>query len=399
MNLLSIASFAQAHRGEDAVRLLLQRDRYPDIDLPLVAQQLEALATAPAKWPSLAACPTVVYPPRINREQSSSEATARYKASLVDGSLGPAADLTGGMGIDTLFIARRVNQMHYCEQDTDLCRLAAHNFAVLGQENIDIHVGDSIGWLQSQPEGSLGTIFIDPARRDSHGGRVVAFEDCTPDILHLMPLLRNRARQLLIKASPMLDIRTALSRLGGVSEVHIVAVGGECKELLFLTGDGETHFVCVNMRPDGQDRHRFTLAEEEAARCPLADKVQRYLYEPHASLMKGGCYRLIGQWYGLDALDRNSHLYTSDQLIVNFPGRTFEVLARTSPSAKAVKQFFPNGKAHVVCRNFPLRADLLQKQLRLREGGDNFLIATSHLGHLTALVCRPLCNDPEKDRK
>ena len=357
--------------------------------MPLVAQQLEGLATAPDKWPTLAACPEVVYPPRLNREQSSSEATARYKAALVDPAAGPAADLTGGMGIDSFFIARRVPRMHYCEQDPALCRLAEHNFAALGQDNIDVHAGDSIDWLRNQPEGSLGTLFVDPARRDSHGGRVAAFEACTPDILHLLPLFRSRARNIMVKASPMLDIHTALRQLGAVGEVHIVAVGGECKELLFLLGDGPTEIVCTDLHGNRQSTQRFTHEQEQAARCPLADTPLQYLYEPNAALMKGGCYRLIGQRYGIAALDANSHLYTSDSLVADFPGRTFEVLAVTAPTAKAVKSFFPDGRAHVVCRNFPLRADRLQQQLRLREGGDRFLVATTLRGRPTALVCRP----------
>ena len=400
MDFLSIAHFAQAHRGDDPVRLLLNRHQHPEVEMALVAEQLEAYATAPAKWPTLAACPEVVYPPRLNREQSSSEATARYKAALVDPALGPLADLTGGMGIDTLFFARRGQTTHYCEQDAHLCRLARHNFATLGQDNIAVHEGDSIAWLQAQPEGSLGTLFVDPARRDSHGGRVTAFDDCTPDIIPLLPLFRSRAKQLMVKASPMLDIQAALRQLGAVKEVHVVAVGGECKELLFLSGDGPTEIVCTDIpnRPPANSQFsifNFQFPEEQSARCPVAEGVQHYLYEPHAALMKGGCYRLIGQRYGLSVLDPNTHLYTSDSPVADFPGRSFEVLAVTAPSAKAVKKFFPDGRAHVVCRNFPLRADLLQKQLRLREGGDLFLIAATILGQPSALVCRPLHSNPD----
>ncbi len=326
------------------------------------------------------------------------------------------------MGIDTLFFARRGQKTHYCEQDAHLCRLARHNFATLGQDNITVHEGDSIAWLQAQPEGSLGTLFVDPARRDSHGGRVTAFDDCTPDIIPLLPLFRSRAKQLMVKASPMLDIQAALRQLGAIKEVHVVAVGGECKELLFLSGDGPTEIVCTDMVRDNHHNSfptgfansspklgevpqrgggvcpsifNFQFPEEQSARCPVAEGVQHYLYEPHAALMKGGCYRLIGQRHGLSVLDPNTHLYTSDSPVAGFPGRSFEVLAVTAPSAKAVKKFFPDGRAHVVCRNFPLRADLLQKQLRLREGGDLFLIAATILGQPSALVCRPLPSNPD----
>ena len=387
MDYQSIVSFAQAHRGEDPMRLLLQRERYPEVEMALAVQQIEALRDAPVKWPAWASREGVVYPPRLNREQSSSEATARYKAKLVDPALGSAADLTGGMGVDTYFIAQRVGEMHYCEKDEELCRLARHNFSVLGRGNIEVHEGDGVRWLESQAAESIGTVYVDPARRDRHGGRVTAFEACSPDILPLLPLLRSKGRRLMVKASPMIDIHTALRQLGGASEVHIVAVGGECKEVIFLSGCGETQMVCANLVVGREEVHRFTLAEEQAASCPIADRLERYLYEPHAALMKGGAYRLTGQWYGLGALDANSHLYTSERLVEDFPGRVFEVRAVTRPSAKAVRPYFPEGCAHVVSRNFPLRADLLQKQLRLKEGGEGFVVATTHRGRPCAIVC------------
>lgn len=390
MTLSEAIAFAQAHRGDDPVRLLLQQGRYPGVDMRLVAQQLEGLREAPAKWPFLAACPDVAYPPTLNREQSSSEATARYKASLVADSPLPGADLTGGMGVDSYFFAQQTPQFHYCEQDEQLCRLAEHNFSALGSNNITIHHGDSLQWLKTTGEQSFSFIFIDPARRDGHGRRVTAFDDCTPNLLEHLPLLRSRAHRLLVKASPMLDVRQAASQLGGDVEVHIIAVAGECREMLFLTGADVPQTVCVNMRAGGQDIHRFTHDEEQQARCPIANTVQRYLYEPHAALMKGGCYRLVGQWHGLAMLDANSHLYTSDRLVADFPGRLFEVEAAVSPTAKAVKALLPDGKAHVVCRNYPLRADLLQRQLGLREGGDRYLVATTHAGKKCAFLCRML---------
>lgn len=381
-----IAAFAQAHRGEDAVRLMLQRDRYPEVEMHLVAQQLEGLAQAEGKWPSWAACPEVCYPPKVNREQSSSEAAARYKASLVSGNEG--ADLTGGMGVDSYYMAHHTTQMHYCEQDPALCRLAAHNFAALGQTNILIHEGDSLKWLQGCDENHFDYLYIDPARRDSHGERVTTFEHCTPNLLECLPLLRSRCRRLMVKASPMLDLTLAMEQLGGVAEVHIVAVGGECKEMLLICGEGPAEIVCVNLRPTGRDEHRFTLAEEQSAPYRAAACVQRYLYEPHAALMKGGCFRLLAQWYNVGALDPHSHLYTADTLQEDFPGRIFEVDGTIRLDRKTLRRQLPEGKAHVICRNYPVRADRLQHQLGLTEGGDRYLVATTHDGQRTGLLCR-----------
>lgn len=393
MDLSAIISFAQAHRGEDAVRLMLQRDRYPGVEMALVAQQLEGMAQAEGKWPSWAACPEVCYPPKVNREQSSSEATARYKASLVGG--GEGADLTGGMGVDCYFMSLGTQQMHYCEQSEELCRLALHNYTALGQTNILVHKGDSLAWLQNCSEKQFDYLYVDPARRDSHGGRVTAFEDCQPNLLECLPLLRSRCRWLLVKASPMLDLQLATTQLGEVAEVHIVAVGGECREMLFLcgqpaTGSQEPSIVCVNLRATGRDEHRFTRSEEQNAPYRNAAEVERYLYEPHAALMKGGCYRLLSQWYDLGALDAHSHLYTSEKLQEDFPGRVFEVEQRLRLDAKSLRQVLPERRAHVVCRNYPVRADQLQRQLGLAEGGDHYLIATTHAGTRVGLLCRLL---------
>ena len=390
MSLDDIILFAQAHRADDPMRLLLHQEQHPGVAMRAVAQQIEGLRQAPAKWPFLAACPDVAYPPTLNREQSSSEATARYKATLVADSPLAGADLTGGMGVDSYFLAQKSPQWHYCEQDAHLCRLAEHNFAALGCHNITVHQCDSIQWLRSVYPQQFSCLYIDPARRDVHGQRVVAFEHCTPNILECLPLLRRSASRLMVKASPMLNVREAARQLGDDVEVHILAVAGECRELLFLTGAAVPRTVCVNLRANGQDRHAFTADEEQHAPCRIATEVQQYLYEPHAALMKGGCYRLVAQWYDVAMLDANSHLYTSAELVADFPGRTFAVETAVSPTAKAVRPLLPDGKAHVICRNYPLRADLLQKQLGLREGGDRHLIATTHAGKRRAFVCRLL---------
>lgn len=384
----NIAAFAQAHRDEDPVRLLLQQDRHPGVDMRLVAQQLEGLAQAPAKWPSWSACPEVCYPPKLNREQSSSEVAARYKASLLRGDEAEGVDLTGGMGVDTYFMALRTGRMHYCEQDPNLCQLATHNFAALGQTNILVHEGDSLEWLKATDGRVFAYIYIDPARRDSYGSRTTAFENCTPNLLKWLPLLRSRCERLLVKASPMLDLHLAMAQLGEVAEVHIVAVASECKEMLLASGSGETQIVCVNLRPTGRDEHRFTLAEEQAAPYRAAPCVQRYLYEPHAALMKGGCYRLLAQWYDLGALDTHSHLYTAEHLREDFPGRILEVECTTRLDRKVLRQLLPEGKAHVICRNYPARADRLQQQLGLTEGGGHYLVATTCAGQRTGLLCR-----------
>ena len=392
----SVVRFAREHRSVDPMQLLLHAGQYPEVDVRLVVQQLEGMTMAIGKWPTWAECPEVCYPPRLNREQSSSEATARYKADLTGGD--EAADLTGGMGVDCYFMAQRVGRMHYCEMDPMVSQLAAHNFETLGQRNIECHTGDSLVWLQGQQGHVFDTLYIDPARRNGKGQRVAAFEDCTPDLTGNLALLKSHCRRLMVKASPMLDISAAL-RQTGAAEVHVVAVEGECKELLFIvSGDGHesateaSQIVCVNLRRDGRDVHRFTPAEEQACSARLCGSTGRYLYEPHAALMKGGCYRLLGQWYDLPMIDKHSHLYTSDSLVEGFPGRVFEVLCPTPLNSKSIKKLLPERKAHLISRNYPVGADRLAQQLGLQEGGDRYVIATTVGGKKSGLVCREIKN-------
>ena len=378
-------AFVRKHLQDDTAQLLLSAARYPDIDVPAAVQQIEGLRTAQEKWPSLLGCEEYLYPPRLNREQASSEATARHKASLA-GTVGRVADLTGGMGVDTLAMAAVAKHVDYVERDPALCALMEHNCRALGIDNVAVHCADSMEWLATQEPYDL--LYIDPARRGTAGRKVVAFEDCTPDILQHLGMLRRKARRLLVKASPMIDTTLATKQLGAVREVHVVAVKGECKELLFLCGEpqGEPRYHCLDLK-DLID-FSFTRSEEAAASVTYCDAVGQYLYDPHAALRKGGCFRLLGQRLGLPLLAPNTHLYTSPTLVAGFPGRVFEVLQEVAPNRKAVKAVLPDGKASVICRNFPVAAAALQKQLSLREGGDLCLIATTVGQRHTAFLCR-----------
>ncbi len=371
-----ILDFVKEHEDDDVARLLLSAARYTDIDVPAAVQQIEGRRTAKEKWPSLLQCEDFLYPPRLNREQASSEETARYKAQFVRGA--HCADLTGGMGIDTIAFAAVAEHVDYVGRDPHLCRLMEENCRALGPSNVAVHCADSIAWLETD----FDLIFIDPARRDSHGRKVSVFEDCTPDILKHLPMLQSHCRRMMVKASPMIDIDMACGQLGTVEEVHVVAAGGECKEVLFLCGErqGETMIVCGD--------RSFTRSGEAAAEVSLCAAVGRYLYEPDAALMKAGPYRSICQWYGVAMLGRNTHLYTSDCLVDGFAGRRFEVLQELRLSRKTVASVLPDGKAHVVTRNYPVAAADLQRQLGLKEGGELFVVATTVGTRPSGYLCR-----------
>lgn len=386
--------FVNAHKEEDTARLLLSAARYPSIDMPAAVQQIEGLRTARDKWPSLLACPDYLYPPRLNREQSSSESAARYKASLLPAPL-TVADLTGGMGIDTLAFARVAQHVDYIERDPQLCALMEHNLRALGVTNVTVHCADSMEWFGRIQRYAPTMIYTDPARRDAAGRKVAGFEDCTPNILDHEALLRSRCQRLMVKASPMIDIDLACRQLGDVSEVHVVGVKGECKEVLFLCGStaGEPQITCVNLNTlitqnTPRTPFSFSHSEEAAAEGRYCRQVGRYLYEPDATLMKGGPFKLLAQRYGLELLGRNTHLYSADRFVGDFPGRIFEVLRELKLSRKEVLAAIPGDRAHVVTRNYPLEAAVLQKQLGLKEGGDVFIVATSVGDRKCGFLCK-----------
>lgn len=402
--------FVKSNEDEDTARLLLSAARYPDIDMPLAVQQIEGRRTAREKWPSLLECEEFLYPPRLNREQASSEATALHKADICfqrfyfhqlhgkeESRPLRIADLTGGMGIDTFALAGWKTEkpgeveVDYVEQDPELCALARNNAKVLGLSNVHVHCGDSLKWLQKQ-DRRFDLIFVDPARRDKQGHKVAAFEDCTPDILAHQELLLAKGKEILVKASPMIDISLAASQLHNVSDIYVIAVQGECKEVLFHCGkpDGEPLIHCHHLHHSVVDDYAFTREDEARAQATYASEMKKYLYEPNAALMKAGPFKMLSLTERVDKLSRNTHLYTSDSFFQHFPGRIFSVIVEIKPSRKAVAEAIPDGRAHVVTRNYPVAAAELQKQLGLKEGGDRFVIATTLGSHRTGFICQQI---------
>ncbi len=369
-------AFIREHAGDDVRQLALQAARYPEVDMRVVATQIEGRRLAATKLPAWAAVDGVVYPVRLSMEQCSSEATARYKASLVQGHR--MADLTGGFGIDCSYMSGHFEEATYIERSEELCRIARHNFALLGLP-IQVVNGDSAEVLHSLPRQDW--IFLDPARRDGAGNKVVALSDCEPDVCQLETLLLQKAAQVMVKCSPMLDISLAVSQLRSVSEVHVVSVGGECKELLFILGNGAGHSIgirTVNFHGESVQAFGYTLEEEQHAHCSYTSTIGRFLYEPNSAMMKAGCFRLPAVRYGLHKLHRNTHLYTSDSLVSDFPGRVFEVKNIDGFGKNELKRLSSElKKANIAVRNFPERPEALRKRLKMADGGDAYLFATT----------------------
>lgn len=353
-------------------------------DFSLALRQIAARQLLRKKVPEWSENEDLLFPAHLSIEQCSSEATAQYKANLLKGNA--FADLTGGLGIDTYYIDRHFQKTDYVERQTELCDLARHNFSVLNTK-IEVHNEKAEDYLNHcEPKDC---IFIDPARRDEHGRKTVSITDCTPNVADLQELLLQKAEKVMVKLSPMLDISKALEELHHVKELHVVAVANECKELDFILErgyQGEIQFVCVNLLTE-QPEVRFTMEEERNSSGKLAESVLKYLYEPNPAVMKAGCFRLLTQRFNVFKLHKNSNLYTSEDLISDFPGRIFEVEG-WAPYNKKVKQTLLQNvdKASIAVRNFPLSVADLRKTLKISDGDGWFLFATTLKGEQKILI-------------
>ena len=380
---MATRQFIADHLHDDVHELALKYSN-AKVDMALALRQIEARQLLQKKAPSWSDNEDLLFPQHLSIEQCSSQATAQYKASLLHGD--SFADLTGGLGVDCHCIAQHFKQTDYVESNPELCTLAKHNFKVLGTE-ITVHHTTAEDYLNHC--NTFDAVYLDPARRDFYGRKTVSIADCTPNVAELQGLLLQKAQKVMVKLSPMLDTNKALQDLRHVSEVHVVAVANECKELLFILEqgfEGMPVFTCVNLQ-SGQPEVRFTQEEERMSAVSLADKVSRYLYEPNASLMKGGCYKMLTQRYNIQKLHPSSHLYTSDQLVSDFPGRVF-IVEGWAPFNKKIKQTLLADveKASIATRNFPLRVDALRKSLKIADGDEIYLFATTMAGERKVII-------------
>ena len=387
---LETLSFIEENARADVRSLALQAKKYPQVDMAMAVVQIAGRQIAEAKVPSWYRTLGLLYPKHLSMEQCSSEATAIYKAGLVEGDT--FADLTGGFGIDCSFLSRKFKQADYVERQSELCELAEHNFPLLGLK-IGVHNEDGVEYLKQMHP--VDVLFLDPARRDGHGGKTVAISDCEPDVSALEDLLVEKAKKVMVKLSPMLDLSLALKALKYVQEVHIVSVNNECKELLLILeksiDSSEIVIHCEQITSTGEHQHyAFTQEQERTSDCPLSAEVGAYLYEPNASILKAGAYRSLTQAYPVNKLHASSHLYTSPYYIKDFPGRRFQVEAVSGFGKKELKTLLQGlEKANLTIRNFPSSVAELRKRLKLKEGGECYLFATTLSDESKVLIkCR-----------
>ena len=369
------ALFIHKHTDDDIRQLALRGTKDPEVDLPFALDQIAGRQTARRKLPMWAQTEGIIYPPHLSMEQCSSEQTARYKAAMTEQGR-RMVDLTGGFGVDFSFMARNFKEAVYVERQEHLCRIARENFQLLGLTQAEVVCCDAVDYLQNMAHADV--IYIDPARRDDHGGRTYGISDCTPDVIALKPLLLEKADCIIIKLSPMLDWRKAVSDLGedSVREVHIVSVGNECKELLIVLKRGDDlRLVCSC--DDSKFEVNDTLTNNDTL-CSCRPEVNQFLYEPNASIMKAGCFSEVSQRFNVRQLAQNSNMFVSAELVGDFPGRSFQIEAVTSMNKHELKHHLQGIKqANITVRNFPLTVAELRKRLKLNEGGSVYIFATT----------------------
>ena len=378
--------FIRQHAAEDVRQLAFLGKKNPEVDLTYALDQIAGRQKARTKIPSWAAIDGITYPPHLSMEQCSSEQTARYKAKIA-GTGDRIVDLTAGFGVDMAFMAEGFSEAIHIEQMPQLCAISSTNYEVLGLNHIKVVNGNGVDYLHQLDHADL--IFIDPARRDEHGARTYGIADCTPNVLEIIDEMLEKAPRVMIKLSPMLDWQKAATDIGRVSQVHIVSVANECKELLLVVerDSKPLQIFCVN---DDQV-FSYSSTDEIGNFAPQASEPQ-YLYEPNASVMKAGCFQLLSTRFGISQPDKNSHLFLSDKPIADFPGRGFTIERTSTMNKKELKTTLAGiSQANIATRNFPLSVAELRKRLKLKDGGDTYIFATTSAqkGHLL-LVCRKI---------
>jgi len=384
--------FITAHEKDDVFTLKLNYKSDSEVDIDLAIRQINGRQKVRSKVPTYYETEDLLYPVQLSLEQSSSELTAKYKSTICTGHT--LVDLTGGFGVDCYFMSSQFKHATYIERQAELCDLAIHNFKVLGRDSIEVVQSETENYLKDM--NPVDWIFIDPARRSSSGKKVVLLSDCEPNVAALSKLLLEKANRIMIKLSPMMDITAAMRELPDTSEIHIISVENECKEVLLILD----HSVVTNIKMKavnfGKNNERqlfeYNTEEEWNAVATYSPEIDKYLYEPNASVMKSGAFKLIGNLFKLSKLHINTHLYTSNELSLHFPGRVFEVLNTWGNSKSELNELSKHlPKANITTRNYPLSVEELRKKLKIKEGGDSFLFACTMANNQKVMIeCKKL---------
>lgn len=380
-----VQKFIRDHENDDPATLMLRAKQYDDIPLKEAVEQIQSRKKAKTKLPTWYSATDLIYPPPLSLEQSSSAITAEYKASLFSGE--KFVDLTGGMGIDFSFLSKSFKKGFYVERQDNLVEIARHNMSCLGITSAEFYNAEAEDFLNQTSE-KFDLIFLDPARRGNHDQKVFRIEDCEPNVFSLLPLMKSKGKSILMKTSPLLDIKGAIKDLGGASQVHVVAVNNEVKELLFIIDDKANGNPIIKAIDLTNTEVGFEFNYEEEHGINLAHGgIESYLYESNVSILKAGAFKSIASQFGLIKLHVNSHLYTSKTPANNFPGRSFKVISEISFNKKELRKAIPNMKANITVRNYPMTVDQIRKKTGLTDGGDYYIFATTDQTGKKVVLC------------
>lgn len=383
-----IRDFIAAHQNDDTVKLLFAAHRFPEFDMTFVVEQIEARKRLRTKLPEWYANPDLIMSGRIPAEQCSSEQTARFKRSVMGDDVHSLCDMTGGMGVDFWYMSRGLEYAIYTERQEALCFAARHNFEVLSaaemakdpiaQKTI-IEVRE--GYSTEMPVPDVDVIYLDPARRSIDGSRIYEIEDCEPNVIAWQDILLQHCRRLIVKVSPMADISRTIARMKYVSDIYVVSVRNECKELLIIQQKdaASVKVHCVDFLPQRTVSFDYDLSSIYLQKYEGTTEVSRYFYEPDVSIMKAQAFEPLMSRYSVFTLDKDSHYFMSDELIEDFPGRIFEIDEIIEVSSRLLKQLKRIvSQANIATRNFPLSPEELKKKTGIRDGGEVYLFGTTH---------------------
>ena len=382
-----IQQFLRDHENDDEKALILKHKEILGVPTSIIADQLTARRKAKDKLPLYFSTDGVIYPPTVNLEQSSSEQTARFKSQLADEYVEgktTCVDLTGGFGVDSLFFSHIFENVVYVEPETQLLALAKHNHHVLDAKNIHYENTTAEDLLRKTP--AVDFIYLDPSRR-SQEKKVFTLEDSMPNVVDILPEIFQKTGRVLIKTSPLLDIQLGISQLKFTEHVYVVAVNNEVKELLFLLKkdhEEEPAINAINLRSGRTEYFDFKFSEEKSAPVEFGEAMT-YLFEPNAAIMKAGAFRSVAKTFELKKISASTHFYTSDELRKQFPGRIFKIHSIVKPDPKELTEFFDEGKANIITRNYPLSVEELKKKTKLSDGGEKYLIGFS--GETSKVLC------------
>lgn len=388
-----VQEFINENLNANLSKLILKGSPFSEATVQELAQQIQSKSKAKEKLPTWFSTSKIYYPPKLNIEQTSSEKTADYKATLVSGK--KLIDLTGGFGVDSYYFSKAFEEVFHCEINSEISEICQYNAEQLQTKNMRFYHKNGIDFISETSE-SFDVLYIDPSRRTDAKGKVFLIEDCEPNIIDNIDIFLSKAQKVLVKLSPMLDISDVLKKVKNIHQVHVVAVENEVKELLILIeqqNSNKVKIVTINQTKHGNQYFDFMVqsnpesTSENTYQTPL-----KFLYEPNAAILKSGGFQQICNQYSVSKLHQHSHLYTNNERI-DFPGRSFKILNVFPFDNKSAKSKLKNLKANVTTRNFPMTVAQIRKRFKMSDGGDKFIFFTKDVeSQLIVIVCSRLSN-------